>query len=122
MKVLTLLLALGGAAAVPAAHAQSVAGNWDATLQTPGGPRTYRMSFEVKGDTLTGTVKRPSGDVALTGFVKGPLVKFSYTINYNGSDLLITVTATITGDAMEGTVDYGGAAEDSFAAKRVSGP
>jgi len=121
MKSLILSIVASCLVLVPTAGAQSIAGDWDATLHTPGGVRTVRMVFQVKGDTLTGTVKRPAGDVALTGTVKGSAVKFSYTIDYNGNALEITITATLTGDSMQGTVDFGGVAEDEFSAKRVSG-
>jgi len=121
MKAVILSLVASCLVFVPVASAQSVAGNWDATLQTPGGSRTVRMVFQLKGDTLTGTVKRPTGDVALTGTVKGNMVKFSYLIDYDGNPMVITITATLAGDAMKGTVDFGGMAEDGFSAKRVSG-
>ena len=121
MKALLLSLVASCLVLVPAASAQSVAGNWDATLQTPGGARTVRMVFQLNGDTLTGTVKRPTGDVALTGTVKGNMVKFSYLIDYNGNPMVITITATLAGDSMKGTVDFGGMAEDEFSAKRATG-
>ena len=120
MKSVILSLVASCLVLVPVASAQSVAGDWDATLQTPGGARTVRMVFQLKGDTLTGTVKRPTGDVALTGTVKGNMVKFSYLIDYNGNPMVITITATLAGDSMKGTVDFGGMAEDEFSAKRVS--
>lgn len=121
MRTLTLSLVASCLVLVPPVAAQSIAGDWDATLMTPGGARTVRMVFVVKGDTLTGTVKRPAGDVALKGTVKGTAVQFSYTIDYNGSDLVLTITATVNGDTMQGRVDFGGVADDEFSAKRVSG-
>jgi hypothetical protein len=100
--------------------AQSIAGEWDASINTPGGPRSFKIVFEVKGDTLTGTVKREAGDVPLTGTIRDSTVRFSYTVNYNGNPLTLTVTATVTGDSMKGTVDFAGAAEDEFRAQRVA--
>lgn len=102
-----------------AAAAPSVAGEWDAAINTPGGVRNFKIVFQVSGDTLTGTVKRDAGDVPLTGTIKGNLVKFSYTVNYNGNDLVLTMNATVDGDTMKGTVDFGGQAEDEFSARRA---
>jgi len=118
MKFLLLSVLAGLLAFTPPTAAQSIAGEWEATLHTPGGIRTVKMIFEVHGDTVTGTVKRPTGDVSLTGTVKANAVKFSYTIDYNGNPLVLTVTATVTGDSMQGMVDFGGVAEDEFSAKR----
>ena len=105
-----------------AAAAQSVAGEWDAAINTPGGVRPFKIIFQVDGEKLTGTVKRPAGDVPLAGLVKGDTVQFSYTIDYNGNALVLTVIATATGDSLKGFVDFGGVSQDEFWAKRAAGP
>jgi hypothetical protein len=118
-----MFLALAIAVALPpAAATQSIAGEWDATINTPGGPRDLKIVFKVTGDSLTGTVKRQTGDVPLVGSVKGNAVSFSYTVTYNDNPLTITIMATVTGDTMKGTVDFGGAASDEFRAKRAAAP
>ena len=114
-----LAVAICGAALAPAASAQSIAGEWDASFNTPGGTRSFKIVFQVSGDTLTGTVKREAGDVPLLGTIKGTVVRFSYTVEYNGNPLELTITATVTGDSMKGTVDFAGAGEDEFWAKRA---
>lgn len=121
MKVLfaTLALALSAAAPVPA---QSIAGEWDAEIDTPGGPRPFKIVFAVHGDSLSGTVKRPAGEVPLLGTVRGDTVRFGYTIVYNENELTLTVTAKVTGDTMAGTVDFGGAAQEAFRARRSAAP
>ncbi len=119
MKRLLLSLALATITFTTAAAAQSIAGEWDAAMNTPGGVRNFKIIFEVKGDTLTGTVKRGAGDSQLRGTIKGNVVNFSYTVNYNGNDLTLTMNATVDGDTMKGTVDFAGAGEDEFSAKRT---
>ena len=119
----TLLLAIAMTVLAPApAPAQSIAGEWDAGMNTPGGPRNFKIVFQVKGDSLTGTVKRQAGDVPLAGTVRGDTVTFHYSIAYNDNTLTLTVTAKVSGDAMKGTVDFGGAASDEFWAKRSAPP
>ncbi len=120
MKRLILVAAMFGVALTTDLSAQSIAGEWDASINTPGGARSFTIVFQVNGDTLTGTVKREAGDVPLAGTIKGSAVRFSYTVNYNGNPLELTITATVTGDAMKGTVDFAGAAEDEFWAKRAA--
>ena len=122
MKSLLLLGMLCAAGAVSAAPAQSIAGEWDASINTPGGPRPLKITFQLKGDSLTGTVKRPAGEVPLVGTVSGDVVRFSYSVDYNGNVLVLTITAKVTGDSMAGTVDFAGAGEDEFWAKRVPSP
>lgn len=119
MKRLFLSLIVATAALTTTVAAQSLAGEWDAAMNTPGGVRTFKIVFVVSGDTLSGTVKRAAGDVPLAGTIKGNVVTFSYTVNYNGNDLVLTMTAQVDGDTMKGTVDFGGAAEDEFSAKRA---
>lgn len=112
-------LALVAFAAVPPVRAQSVAGEWNATMNTPGGPSSFKVILQVKGDSLSGTVKRRAGDSPLAGTVKGQDITFWYTIDYNGNALAMTVTAKLTGDEMKGTVDMNGNATEEFAARRV---
>lgn len=100
--------------------AQSLAGEWDAAFETPGGMRSFKIVFEVDGERLTGTVKRQAGDVPLIGTVKGDTVNFSYTIVYNENSLVLTVAARLSGDSLTGVVDFGGAAQEEFSAKRAT--
>jgi hypothetical protein len=100
--------------------AQTVAGEWDGSFNTPGGARPVRFVFVVDGEKLSGTVKRSSGDVALTGTIKGSDIAFAYTINYGGRDLTLAYAGKVSGDTMSGTVNFGGNAEDSWSAKRVA--
>ena len=92
---------------VGTAQAQSIAGEWDAAMNTPGSVRNFKIVFNVSGDSLTGTVKRQAADVPLVGTIKDNVVRFGYTVNYNGNPLQLTVTATVTGDSMKGTVAFG---------------
>ncbi|MEP6835524.1 MAG: hypothetical protein ABJB74_19210 [Gemmatimonas sp.] len=109
------------AATVSSASAQSIAGDWNASYNSPGGPIAFKLAFIVDGEKLTGTVKRSSGDVPLTGTVKGDSVRFSYTIKYGDNDLLLSIVAKVTGGtAMKGSVDFAGQAQESFEAKKAS--
>ena len=104
------------------AQSTSVAGEWAASMNTPGGPRPFGLIFKVDGEKLTGTVKRASGDVPLQGTIKGKDITFSYTVNYNGNDLTLSFAGKVDGDNMSGNVSFGGNAEDSWSAKRVPAP
>lgn len=114
---LTLFLADSAAAQAP-----SVAGEWAASMNTPGGPRPFGLVIKVDGEKLTGTVKRANGDVPLEGTIKGKDINFSYTISYNDNVLSLSFAGKVDGDNMSGTVSFGGNAEDSWSAKRTPPP
>jgi hypothetical protein len=116
--ILSALFVLG--LFVVGASAQSVAGDWDGSFNTPGGARPFKLVLVVDGEKLSGTVKRSAGDVALTGTIKGDTINFSYTINYGGNDLTLIYSGKVAGDSMSGTVSFGGNAEESWTAKRAA--
>jgi len=121
MRTLTLFLAIAFLAAVPSAAAQApanVAGEWNASMNTPGGPREFKIVFTQQGDSLGGTVQRASGDVPLKGSLKGAAVTFEYTIDYGGNPITLIVTATLSGDAMKGSIDLSGGVSEEFSAVR----
>lgn len=122
MRTLLLGLAFAALAAVPAASAQTtvnVAGEWNATMNTPGGARTFKVVFVQQGDSLSGTVRRATGDVPLQGKVKGNDVTFQYTIDYGGNALTLVVSTIVAGDTMKGSIDLGGVTE-AFSAERAA--
>ena len=106
----------------PVVQAPSIAGEWDASINTPGGTRSFKILFQVDGEKVTGTVKREAGDVPLAGTIKADTLRFSYTVNYNGNALELAMVARVTGDTMKGTVSFAGQAEDEFWAKRAAPP
>ena len=118
----TLLLAallLSPSATNPISQAAAIAGEWDAEMTTPGGVRSFKIVFQVEGEKLTGTVKRAAGDVPLTGTIKGDTVRFSYSVLYNDNALELTMVAVVSGDTMKGTVDFAGAGQYLFSARRA---
>lgn len=107
--------------AVCSAAAQSISGAWDGSMNTPGGARPVILMLVQDGEKLTGTVKRPSGDVPLEGTVKGTEVKFRYMISYGGNAIAMAVTATLSGTTeMKGSVDIAGQVQEEFSAKRAA--
>lgn len=103
----------------PAAQSTSVAGEWDAVFNTPGGPRPFKLILQVDGEKLTGTAKRSNGDVPITGTIKGNNITFSYTVSYNDNNLTLIYTGTVKGDSMSGVVAFNETASDEWSAKRT---
>jgi hypothetical protein len=103
---------------VSASAQTSVAGEWDAVMNTPGGSVPLKLIFAVDGEKLTGTAKRSRGDVALVGTVKGSDIAFSYTIDYNGNPFTVSFSGKVDGDKINGVVLMG-STEDSWSASRA---
>jgi hypothetical protein len=108
------------AAQSKAAQAKSIAGTWNATVTLPNGGGTPTLTFAVKGDSVSGTVKRPSGEsFPLRGTIKGKDLTYSYSIPAESQQILVTVKATVMGDSLSGTMDFGGRATGQLSAKRA---
>ena len=99
---------------------KTVAGEWDAEFNTPGGPQPLKLILKVDGEKLTGTAKRSRGDVALNGTIKGDDITFGYTIDYNGNPVTLTFIGKVKGDAMSGTVTFNDSNSDDWSAKRAT--
>ena len=124
MKTLRQIMLAGLSLAVlaAAALAQSVAGEWQATMETPGEPSVSKLTLKQDGEKLTGMLKGQRGEAELQGTLRGTAVKFSYSINYNGNAVPIAVAGTLDGDTIKGTADIaGGAYSGGWMAKRMSG-
>lgn len=114
-------LALAAAAFLLAAPAgaQTIAGEWDASMETPGGTRTARLVLVVEGQKVTGTLKRETGEVPVAGTIVADTLRFAYTIQYNNSSLEMHVLALVAGDAIRGAVSFGEGGTMPWWAERV---
>jgi len=122
-KVLFTSFVICGLALIFASGAlaqKTVAGDWDAVFNTPGGAQPLKLILKVDGEKLTGTAKRSRGDVALAGTIKGDDIMFSYTIEYNGNAVTLTFTGKVKGDSMSGTVSFNDSASDEWSAKHAT--
>ncbi len=118
LSVLSFTIAL---AISSLAQSSPAAGEWDVTMNTPGGPQNFKAVLKIEGEKLTGELKRATGSRPIEGTAKGKEIQFSYMVKYNDNDLKITMSGTVDGDAIKGAVDFGGFAQDEWSAKRVAG-
>jgi hypothetical protein len=103
-----------------ALSAQAAAGTWNAEMETPGGARAFKVMLQQVGDSLRGTVERPTGPVPLTGIVRGDSVFFTYSIVYGGNPLGMAVRALRDGATLRGFVNIGGQMDAGFSATRAA--
>ncbi len=106
------------------AQPSPAAGAWDLTMNTPNGPVKFRAMLAVEGETLTGELKREggggAGGLAVKGTAKGAAVEFGYSVKFQDNDLQITMTGTVDGDTVKGTVSFGGFVEDEWSGTRAT--
>ena len=117
-------LALSLATAVPA-FAADINGKWKSEFTGPdGNSRTNVFTFEVKGETVDGTVTSsmaPEPAKIEEGTLKGDVLSFKVTRNMGGNEIKLSYTGTVKGDEipMKVTADAGGQTFDfDIVAKR----
>jgi len=113
------LLALALLTASPVFAQTNITGDWDVTVVSPQGPNTTPVSFKQDGDKVSGVFKGAQGELPFDGgSMTGNDLKFSFTINFQGNSLPITLTGKVDGATMAGKADFGGFAEGDWSAKR----
>ena len=81
-------------------------GKWSATIETPMGPQTREMTFNVDGHAFTGTVSAKDGPRPISGKVDGNKLTWSSDVT-DPMPLTLDFDVTVTGDALAGTVKLG---------------
>ena len=115
--LMTLLVTLLVAAPLLAAD---VGGKWTASVEGPNGDKMdIAFDFKVDGSKLTGTVKDPMGEGAISeGKVDGDSISFVVARDFGGNDMKILHKGTVSGDEMKLTVEFGDR-KFEFVAKRA---
>jgi hypothetical protein len=114
-----LFCAFGVAIAAPApAQTLDASGTWDLTFNTQNGPMQASMTIKRDGEKLAGTMTGPQGDVAVEGVQKDKTVALSLSVQTPNGPFAIAMNGTLAGDALNGTVDFGGRSQSEWAAKR----
>ena len=105
----------------PAAVVNAV-GNWEYTIESPqGGAGTLNITKD--GDVYGGTIKnnRFNSENKLSDVkLNGNELTFSYEVNMGGNQMLISVKAIITGDALTGNMTVGQFGTFPINAKRAA--
>lgn len=102
-----LLTSLLLAASSAAFAAPAVNGAYTVHISVAGNENDQPCTFTAQDATLTGTCKSMDGkDIAVTGTVDGNKVSWKYDMEFNGSTLTMTYTATVDDAAkFSGSVD-----------------
>ena len=119
MLTALVLVCLGALPYTGAPAPASVAGTWNVSLEL--GAITGHPSIELKqdGEKITGTYRGRYGAAPIEGTVKEKEIAFSVTFNAEGQQTTGYFVGVVDGDAMSGDVEFEGAGEGTWSAKRA---
>lgn len=109
----------GDATGEDAGEAPRVAGEWAGSMESPGGTFPFTLNLSLDDSALTGTLASEMGTVALSGELNDQDVVLTGTATPPGMNAMdITISGTITGDDLSGTIAVQGMADTPFSARR----
>ncbi len=96
----------------------NVSGTWIFEVETSVGSGSPTFTFKQDGERLSGQYKGAFGEAPVAGTVKGKEIKFSFTVNAQGSDVAMTYTGSVETERMKGKLEAGNLASGTWTAKR----
>jgi len=119
-----IILALLVLCSVVCIFAADISGKWTAEFDSQVGLQKYTYEFTVDGTSITGKASAniDGSDMQseiVEGTIDGDKISFVENLNYNGMDLSIAYTGTVSGDEINLTRDVGGQGGETFTAKRI---
>ncbi len=115
-----LLLMAPMASRAQAPNKVDLTGKWAFSVVTENGTGTPSVTFQQKGDSLTGHYSsQVFGEVEFKGTVKDGKITFAMSPSVQGQSLTVTYTGTVeSADAIKGSVDLGGFGTGTFTGNR----
>jgi hypothetical protein len=95
-----------------------VTGVWDMSVETPQGTMTLVSTFKQDGEKITGVQSSQLGETPLEGTIKGADIAFAIVFDMQGQQMTITYAGKIDGEAMSGTIEFGGMGSSTWTAKK----
>lgn len=119
--VLFVVSLLGVQAPAQKPATTTVTGKWNVTLEMQSGTASPTLDLTQQGEKLTGVYEGRYGKFPLTGTVKARKVEFSFKMNAEGTDVVMTYTGEVAADflTMKGMAQLDQMGEASWTAKRA---
>ena len=113
------LLAVQAPAQKPAPT--TVTGKWNVTLEMQSGTSSPTLDLTQQGEKLTGVYEGRYGRFPLSGTVKARKVEFTFKMNAEGTDVVMTYTGEVGADflTMKGVAQLDQMGEANWTAKRA---
>ena len=117
--VLFVAAVLGVQAPKPALT--TVTGKWNVTLEMQSGTASPTLDLTQEGEKLTGVYEGRYGKFPLSGTVKARKIEFTFKMNAEGTDVVMTYSGEVAPDflVMKGVAQLDQMGEANWAAKRA---
>lgn len=107
------------------AYAADITGKWTAEFDSQIGQQKYTFDFKVDGDKLIGTLRggvsgQESESEIQEGKINGNEISFVEMLNYQGQELKVTYTGTISGDEIKFNRNVADMVNEALVAKRAN--
>ena len=97
----------------------SADGTWNTVMNTPMGAQNGTLALKTDGNTLTGTLKSPEGEIELQdGTIDGDSLTWKADITQPMA-MTLEFSATLDGDELKGDVKLGAFGNASFTGTRA---
>ena len=116
MKFYILLCAMLMLVSASTCFASDIDGKWTGKMQGPNGESEMSFTFKVGGDTLSGTVTGPMGDMPISN---GKINGNTFTFDVSMGDMVIGHQCTLDGDTIKMKVTGFGGDPMEILLKRV---
>ncbi|MDA8139496.1 MAG: hypothetical protein M0036_12670 [Desulfobacteraceae bacterium] len=115
-----VVIGLVASATLACADEVNITGKWFFTVQTPKGSGNPVVSFEQKGENLTGHYAGSIGEADLTGTLKNGEITFQFVTDPKAGPAIYTGKVDPTDPKkMSGDVDFAGKAKGTWEGKKV---
>lgn len=100
--------------------APTIAGKWIMALEVQGTTATPSLDLKVDGEKVSGFYEGRYGKFPVTGTLKNRALKFSFTMNADGTEAVMAFAGEVAADfkSMKGTASMEGLGEVEWSAKR----
>lgn len=117
---LAVALGIVAAAVVVSVTAQSnVAGDWNMTIDSDQGSLSATMTFKQDGEKVTGSMPTEQITFEFEGTISDNKLELVAEIDAGGAFLEVILEATVDGDEITGTLDFGGYGSGDITATRI---
>ena len=117
---LAVALGIVAAAVVVSVTAQSnVAGDWNMTIDSDQGSLSATMTFKQDGEKVTGSMPTDQITFEFEGTISDNKLELVAEIDAGGAFLEVTLEATVDGNEITGTLDFGGYGSGDITATRI---
>jgi len=110
------------ATAMPGHAANSLSGDWYFDVNSQNGPGRREVLFRQEDQRVIGFIESDSASGRFVGRVDGNSVEFTAVLEFGGEPMAAVYRATIDGDTMTGTIDFGLYGKATFTGHRGRRP